>query len=200
LTKHNNLKDKFKKLITISIVILTISSCTYYSITNIYAKELSTNYSQTEPTQIVYGIAPIETIITPKEIVQEQIQKPKPNPTILKPKALARKVFSPQITYNTGGDCYSYIDEMSQKYNVDAGLMKRIIKAESGGNANAKNRNSSASGCGQFIAGTWSSTLRQMGREWITPFDAKTNVEAMAFKISRGGIGAWNASKSKWNK
>ena len=198
MTKHNNLKDKFKKLITISIVILTISTCTYYSITNIYAKELSTNYSQTEPTQIVYGIAPIETIITPKEIVQEQIQKPKPIQTTPKPKTPVRKAVSPQLAYN--GSCYDYVDEMAGKYGVDAGLMKRIIKAESGGNANAKNRNSSASGCGQFIAGTWSSTLRQMGREWITPFDAKTNVEAMAFKISRGGIGAWNASKSKWNK
>ena len=89
---------------------------------------------------------------------------------------------------------------MASKYKVDGEIMRRIIKSESGGNANAKNKNSTASGCSQFIKSTWEGTLRQMGREYISPFDAKTNVEAMAFKISRGGIGAWNASKSKWNK
>lgn len=89
---------------------------------------------------------------------------------------------------------------MATKYNVDGELMKRIIKAESGGNPNAKNKNSTASGCSQFIKSTWEGTLRQMGKEYISPFDPKTNVEAMAFKISRGGINAWNASKSKWNK
>ena len=98
------------------------------------------------------------------------------------------------------GECYDHVDEMATKYKVDSSLMTRIIQAESGGNPNAKNKNSTASGCGQFIKSTWEGTLKQMGREWVTPFDAKTNVEAMAFKISRGGIGAWNASKSKWSK
>ena len=89
---------------------------------------------------------------------------------------------------------------MATKYNVDGDLMRRIIKAESGGNPNAKNKNSTASGCSQFIKSTWEGTLRQMGREYVSPFDPRANVEAMAFKISRGGIGAWNASKSKWSK
>jgi soluble lytic murein transglycosylase-like protein len=89
---------------------------------------------------------------------------------------------------------------MATKYNVNGDLMRRIIKAESGGNANAKNKNSTASGCSQFIKSTWEGTLRQMGREYVSPFDPRTNVEAMAFKISRGGINAWNASKSKWSK
>ena len=98
------------------------------------------------------------------------------------------------------GSCFDYVPEMAAKYGVDADSMTRIIKAESGGNPLSKNKNSTASGCGQFIRGTWAGTLRQMGREWVTPFDAQANVEAMAFKISRGGIGAWNASKSKWSK
>ena len=152
---------------------------------------------------MIQGIGEIQTIISVQNIPPIEENKAEVIKDMPKPKTLARKAISPKITHNTGGggggDCYSYVDEMSQKYGVDAELMKRIIKAESSGNANAKNRNSSASGCGQFIASTWSSTLRQMGREWVTPFDARTNVEAMAFKISRGGIGAWNASKSKWN-
>ena len=128
----------------------------------------------------------------------ELIPGPKPVNIPPKPKTPAREAKNDQIAYN--GSCYDYVDEMATKYNVDSEVMRRIIKAESGGNPNAKNKNSTASGCSQFIKSTWEGTLRQMGREYISPFDPRTNVEAMAFKISRGGIGAWNASKSKWSK
>jgi hypothetical protein len=40
------------------------------------------------------------------------------------------------------------------------GLLDSIIGAESGGNPNARNPNSSASGLGQFIDSTWLSTIR----------------------------------------
>jgi hypothetical protein len=40
------------------------------------------------------------------------------------------------------------------------GLIDSIIGAESGGNPNARNPNSSASGLGQFIDSTWLSTIR----------------------------------------
>jgi hypothetical protein len=141
---------------------------------------------------------------TPSKIVftkleqLEPIPEPKPVNIPLKPKTLVKEAKKDQIAYN--GSCYDYVDEMATKYNVDGKVMRRIIKAESGGNPNAKNKNSTASGCSQFIKSTWEGTLRQMGREYISPFDPRTNVEAMAFKISRGGIGAWNASKSKWSK
>jgi soluble lytic murein transglycosylase-like protein len=141
---------------------------------------------------------------TPSKIVYTKLERlqpipePKPVNIPLKPKTLAREAKNDQIAYN--GSCYDYVDEMATKYNVDGEVMRRIIKAESGGNPNAKNKNSTASGCSQFIKSTWEGTLRQMGREYVSPFDARTNVEAMAFKISRGGIGAWNASKSKWSK
>ena len=128
-------------------------------------------------------------------------------------KTLAREVKKPQtegrfvsnqaelsnIPQNQGS-CFNYVPEMSKKYGVSADLMNRIIMAESGGRPLAKNTGSTASGCGQFIRGTWAGTLKQMGRQWDTPFNAELNVETMAWKISRGGIGAWNASKSKWSK
>lgn len=157
---------------------------------------------------ILYGLLTFkEAIAEPREITKqhfdkistlERIEEPKPVNAPPKPKTLAREAKNDQIQYN--GSCYDYVDEMASKYKVDGEVMKRIIKAESGGNPNAKNKNSTASGCSQFIKSTWEGTLRQMGREYISPFDARTNVEAMAFKISRGGIGAWNASKSKWSK
>ncbi|CCE04135.1 hypothetical protein BRAS3843_100029 [Bradyrhizobium sp. STM 3843] len=42
-----------------------------------------------------------------------------------------------------------------------SGLASQIVGAESSGNANAKNPNSSASGLGQFIDGTWLAMLRR---------------------------------------
>lgn len=128
----------------------------------------------------------------------QTVEEPKPVNITPKPKTIAREVKKDLVAYN--GSCYDYVDEMASKYKVDGEVMRRIIKAESGGNPNAKNKNSTASGCSQFIKSTWEGTLRQMGREYVSPFDARTNVEAMAFKISRGGIRAWDASKSKWSK
>lgn len=148
---------------------------------------------QGQSSQIILAqaIASPETIFTPKEIpvAEKQIQS-----------EVKVKTFAREVKIKQSGSCFDYVDKYASKYNVDAGLMKRIIKAESGGNANVKNRNSTASGCGQFIQGTWKSTLKQMQREYISPFNAEANVEAMAWKISQGGIGAWDASKSKWNK
>jgi hypothetical protein len=144
---------------------------------------------------VLHGVNSTETVITPKpsQVNVKQV-------TVQTQKSFFASVEAELNNIPAQGSCFDYVPEMAQKYGVDADLMTRIIRAESGGNALSKNKNSTASGCGQFIRGTWAGTLRQMGREWVTPFDAKTNVEAMAFKISRGGIGAWNASKSKWSK
>lgn len=44
---------------------------------------------------------------------------------------------------------------------VEPGLVDAIVAAESGGNADAKNPNSSATGAGQFINSTWLETVRR---------------------------------------
>ena len=164
----------------------------------------------------------MDAIAQPIEITKQHFEKistleviPEPKPVNIppKPKTPAREVKKDQnkgkfastleelsnIPQNQSS-CFDYVPEMAKKYGVDADLMTKIIKAESGGNPLAKNKNSTASGCSQWIRASWSGVLKQMGREWDTPFNAKLNVEAMAFKISRGGINAWNASKSKWSK
>jgi hypothetical protein len=155
----------------------------------------------------LFFIKTIDAIAQPREITKQHFEKistlepiPEPKPVNIppKPKTPSRKAISAEVA-NTG-ECFDYVDEMASKYKVDGEVMRRIIKAESGGNPNAKNKNSTASGCSQFIKSTWEGTLKQMGKDYISPFDAKTNVEAMAFKISKGGIRAWDASKSKWNK
>ena len=149
---------------------------------------------------VLNGVNPVETIITPKPEPEKPKQVQVKLATVQTKQSFYASVEAELSNIPSQGSCFDYVPEMAAKYGVDADLMTRIIKAESGGNPLSKNKNSTASGCGQFIRGTWAGTLRQMGREWVTPFDAQANVEAMAFNISRGGIGAWNASKSKWSK
>lgn len=141
---------------------------------------------------ITYGVNPVDTIITEKPVV-----KVVSAPVVLKSRTPEKE--KSEIPTNQG-NCFDYVPKYAQMYGVDPGLMTRIIKAESGGNPNAKNKNSTASGCAQFIRSTWEGTLRQMGEPYVSPFNAEINVKALAFKISRGGIRAWDASKNKWGK
>src|SRR6187402_2186859 len=59
------------------------------------------------------------------------------------------------------------------------GLVDAIIGVESGGNPNATNPNSSASGLGQFIDSTWLSTLRSARPDLA---EGKSNAELLALK------------------
>jgi soluble lytic murein transglycosylase-like protein len=165
-------------------------------------------YIASKPTLIAGAIEEQHNVIRFEKIehmalVSEEVKKDKPKEKTIVKQAKNRfssnKAELSNIPKNQGS-CFDYVDKYASKYNVDNNLMRRIIKAESGGNPNAKNKTSTASGCAQFIKATWAGTLKQMNREYITPFDAETNVEALAWKISRGGLRAWDASKSKWSK
>jgi hypothetical protein len=59
------------------------------------------------------------------------------------------------------------------------GLVDSIIGVESGGNPNATNPSSSASGLGQFINSTWLSTLKQARPDLA---DGKSDAELLALK------------------
>ncbi len=97
------------------------------------------------------------------------------------------------------GECYQYIGTYAGKYGVSADLMYRIIKAESGGRANAKSKISTATGCSQFTSATWIDTQKHFGKGYQVT-NPEHNVEAMAWWISEGHIEKWDASKSVWSK
>ncbi len=66
-------------------------------------------------------------------------------------------------------------------------LMGRIAQVESGGNPNAKNPNSSASGLYQFTDDTWRGSVSKWGKEYGIGFDDKNNPQAqeiMAKKLA----------------
>lgn len=73
-----------------------------------------------------------------------------------------------------------------------------IIHCESGGNPNAKNRNSSASGLFQFINGTWAA---YGGREFAPTARQATPAEQLIVAnraYAAEGYKPWNASKNCW--
>lgn len=111
----------------------------------------------------------------------------------------ARKLAAvPASTLGTG-EVQQIIREAAAKYGVDAELMLRIAKCESGFRPNARNRSgSSASGLFQFMPGTYANS--PSGRAGLSIFDARANAEAAAFKIANGALRAWNASKHCWGR
>lgn len=119
---------------------------------------------------------------------------PTPSPT---PTPTPTKVPLPTaIPTNTpiplpAGDYEAYFDQYSNQYGVDKNILKKIAICESGLNPGAVN--GPYGGMFQFLAQTWSSTRNEMGLD-ANPdlrFSAEESIKTAAFKISRGGIGAW---------
>lgn len=93
----------------------------------------------------------------------------------------------------------TYIDQYAAQYQVNAAIMRAIIKCESGYNQLAKNSRSSAAGFAQFLDGTWRSAMKALGYDTaITQYDGAKNIQALAYVLSTQGTRPWNASKACW--
>lgn len=98
-------------------------------------------------------------------------------------------------------DCHSAAAVFSKKYQVNQDLLDRIIKAESGNKPRVENNHSTATGCFQFVIGTWRLYGKQhWGEEFYTKniYNPAHNVELATWAISQYGTGAWDASKHIW--
>ena len=84
-------------------------------------------------------------------------------------------------------------DKYGQEYGVSASVLKHIAKCESGLRPEALSSNGLYGGLFQFVASTWSSNRTAMGLDPDPSlrFNAEEAIRTAAFKISRGGIGAW---------
>lgn len=92
------------------------------------------------------------------------------------------------------------IERYAAEYGVDPAYLQALITRESGGNADAKNPNSSARGLGQFIRPTWLSILRRFP-EYSSPrvhndeyllsliTDPETNIRATAALTQENAAG-----------
>lgn len=99
----------------------------------------------------------------------------------------ALKVLSASI------DVESLLDKYSMEFGVDKNLLKKIANCESHFNTGSKNGD--YGGMFQFSTGTWIGTRNQMGLDSNPDlrFSGEEAIKTAAFKISRGGVGAWPA-------
>lgn len=69
--------------------------------------------------------------------------------------------------------------------NAKPDLLQRIAQAESGGNPNAKNPNSTASGTYQFTNDTWNSSVQRWGKELGVSVKDKNNPQAQEAMMNK---------------
>jgi hypothetical protein len=87
----------------------------------------------------------------------------------------------------------SLFDKYGQEYGVSASILKHIATCESGLRPEALSSNGLYGGLFQFVASTWSSNRGAIGLDPnpALRFNAEEAIRTAAYKISRGGIGAW---------
>jgi hypothetical protein len=113
---------------------------------------------------------------------------PNPSPTI-KPNNIRLVSSHKEISAPDNYDVL--IKKYASMYSVDAGLLVRIAKCESGFNPQAVN--GPFAGMYQFMSGTWISNRKAMGlnTDPALRYDAEESIKTAAYKISHDGAGAW---------
>lgn len=88
-------------------------------------------------------------------------------------------------------DIDSLFSRFAGEYSVDQDLLKRIARCESGFNSNAENGD--YVGMFQFATSSWTGTRGDMNMDPNPDLrrSAEEAIKTAAFKISRGGVGAW---------
>ncbi len=96
-----------------------------------------------------------------------------------------------------------YIISRAMIYGVNPKLAVSIAKAESNFDCNAKNKGSTASGCFQFIDGTFKGFCID-GYKLTDTMEDKNNgiiqIECAVKMLSQGGVTHWEASRQIWSK
>ena len=84
-----------------------------------------------------------------------------------------------------------FFSKYSKEYGIEESALRKIAVCESGYNTSASN--GPYGGMFQYSDSTWTSTRSQMGLDGNPElrFNAEESIKTTAFKISRGGIGAW---------
>ena len=107
-----------------------------------------------------------------------------------------RPILPPRVESRELSDV-TIFDGLFEKYEGEFGVnqatLKKIARCESRFNPGAVSRSGLYGGMYQFLASTWRSTRQAMGLDDNPDlrFNAEEAVRTAAFKISRGGIGAW---------
>lgn len=93
------------------------------------------------------------------------------------------------------GELDNYFKRYSGEFSADENLMRKIAACESGYNVSSHNTTFDYAGMYQFSRDTWINTRTNMGADSNPDlrFNAEEAIKTAAFKISRGGQGAWSS-------
>lgn len=116
-------------------------------------------------------------------------------------KAEAAKESKKEEAPKEAESCQDAIAKYSKQYEVDENLLMRIAEAESGFNHEVKNSTSTASGCFQWLTGSWNDYGKKLwGKDFYKKnvYNPDNNTELAAWVIKTEGTGPWNASAHNW--
>lgn len=104
-------------------------------------------------------------------------------------------------------DCNEAAEKYGPQYGASVKVLKAIIKYESGNNARAENRLSSATGCFQWITKTWQGYGKELWKDARfekSPYSHVDNTELAAYVIGKYGLEKarheWAESRHNWEK
>lgn len=126
---------------------------------------------------------PLQEKVATVESIQEVT-----SPPVLKTMELAQK----RVEQGAKSvDLERWYNQYSHEYGVDKNLLVKIAQCESG--QNPESVSGDYGGMFQYASQTWSSTRAEMGLDYSPDlrFNAEESIKTTAFKISRGGMGAW---------
>jgi len=91
------------------------------------------------------------------------------------------------------------IAEAADEFGVDAGLLTRIGRCESGLRPEAVNRTSGAAGLLQHLPSYWAGRAAAIGLDGASPFDPVANARVSAWMLATQGTAPWASSKGCWS-
>lgn len=90
------------------------------------------------------------------------------------------------------------IESAAAEFGVDAEVMLRVARCESGLRTEAVNRTSGAAGLFQHLPQFWPPRAAAVGDPDATPANPVTNARAAAWMMSTQGLSPWASSRSCW--
>jgi len=103
------------------------------------------------------------------------------------------KEVKPNVPIVGNAEMIEIITSNANEFGVNADIMIRIAKCESGFNPLAKNSKSTATGIFQFTKGTWEDGVKWRGLTWSLSdrLDPRKSADMAAWFMAREGFGRW---------
>ncbi len=170
----------------------------------------------TLPFEQVLAALPSPPAVTPAEVTDRPVRESLPDPDpalpveawfgcappfggvcVTDPRVAEPFIGLIPVDPQRAADWRPLLEQFFRPEHVDKAL--RVIRCESGGDPNAKNPRSTASGLFQHLGSLWEARAIKAGLGEADIFDPVANVAAAAWLVYEGGgWGHWNPSRHCW--